>query len=131
MPSFFNRKAAKKFRQSLLDFVYKKLSHRYLIEVDCSSGQFKSAKLKDKEYTLYAPNFYTRLQKKGLMHQFFKICWQTVSCWFMLVMLYLPLLYICDLSPSFQTKVTAATNPGNWFESSLTKVSNMLLPDDW
>ena len=25
--------------------------YRYLIEVDCSSGQFKSAKLKDKECT--------------------------------------------------------------------------------
>ena len=29
-----------------------KFLHRYLIEVDCSSGQFKSAKLKDKEYTI-------------------------------------------------------------------------------
>ena len=26
-------------------------SHRYLIKLDCSSGQFKSAKLNDKEYT--------------------------------------------------------------------------------
>ena len=25
--------------------------HRYIIEVDFSSGQFKSAKLKDKKYT--------------------------------------------------------------------------------
>ena len=28
------------------------LNHRYLLEVDCSSGQFKSSKMKDKEYTL-------------------------------------------------------------------------------
>ena len=28
------------------------LKHRYLIEVDCSLGQIKSAKLKDKEHTL-------------------------------------------------------------------------------
>ena len=27
-------------------------NQRYLIEVDCSLGQFKSAKLKDKEYTI-------------------------------------------------------------------------------
>ena len=38
--------------------------HRYLIEVDCSLGQFKSAKLKDKEYIINAPSFYTTLQKK-------------------------------------------------------------------
>ena len=37
--------------------------HRYLKEVDCSSGQFKSAKLKDKEYTINAPIFFTTLQK--------------------------------------------------------------------
>ena len=29
-------------------------SHRYLMEVDCSLGQFKSTKLKDKEYTINA-----------------------------------------------------------------------------
>ena len=28
--------------------------HRYLTEVDCSSDQFKSAKLKDKDYTMNA-----------------------------------------------------------------------------
>ena len=41
--------------------------HRYLIEVDCSLGQFKSAKLKDKEYTKNAPIFFTTLQKKKKM----------------------------------------------------------------
>ena len=39
-------------------------NQRYLIEVDCSLGQFKSAKLKDKEYTINAPSSYTLLQKK-------------------------------------------------------------------
>ena len=34
------------------------------MEVDCSLGQFKSAKLKDKEYTKNAPIFFTTLQKK-------------------------------------------------------------------
>ena len=54
--------------------------HRYLIEVDCSLGQFESAKLKDKEFTIKAPNFFTTLQKrKRLMHQIFNICWQMVS----------------------------------------------------
>ena len=38
--------------------------HRYLKEVDCSSGQFKSAKLKDEEYAIHAPFFFTTLQKK-------------------------------------------------------------------
>ena len=32
---------------------------RYQIEVDSSSGLFKSAKLKDKEYTRYVLSFYT------------------------------------------------------------------------
>ena len=62
---------------------YKKIwdIYRYLIEVDCSSGQFKSAKLKDKEYTLNAPSFYTTTQKsKRLMHKICHICWQMVSC---------------------------------------------------
>ena len=31
--------------------------HRYIMEVDCSLSQFKSAKLKDKEYTIKAPSF--------------------------------------------------------------------------
>ena len=71
--------------------------HRYLIEVDCSSGHFKSAKLKDKVYTINAQSFFTTMQKrKRLMHQVFNICWPMVSCWFMLLMLYLPLLDICD-----------------------------------
>ena len=30
--------------------------HRYLIEVDCSLGQFTSAKMKDKDYTKYLHN---------------------------------------------------------------------------
>ena len=67
---------------------------RNLIEIDCSSGQFKSAKLKVKEYNKNAPISFTTLQKKRWMHQIFYICWQMVSCWFMLLMLYLPLLYI-------------------------------------
>ena len=50
---------AKKYFHSLLCD-----NHRYLIEVDCSLGQFKSAKSKDKEYTLNAPSFYSALQKK-------------------------------------------------------------------
>ena len=37
--------------------------HRYPIEVDCCSGQFKSAKLKDKEYTITASSFCTTLPK--------------------------------------------------------------------
>ena len=57
------------------------VNHRHLIEVDCSSSHFKSAKLKDKEFTINAPSFYTTLQKrKRLMHQFFNICWQMVIC---------------------------------------------------
>ena len=40
--------------------------HRYLIEVGCSSGQFKSAKLKDKEYTINAPTFFTTSQKRKM-----------------------------------------------------------------
>ena len=39
-------------------------SHRCLIEVDCSLGQFKSAKLKDKIYTINTPIFFTTLKKK-------------------------------------------------------------------
>ena len=39
-------------------------------KVDCSSGQFKSAKLKDKEHTLNAPIFFHNIEKrKRLMHQ--------------------------------------------------------------
>ena len=37
--------------------------HRYLIEVDCSLGQFKSAKLKDKEHTVNAPFFHSIAKK--------------------------------------------------------------------
>ena len=32
------------------------------------------------------------------MHQVFNLCWQMVSCWFMLLMLYLPLLDICGFN---------------------------------
>ena len=43
---------------------------RYQIEVDCSSGQFKSAKLKDKESTINVPSFLNNIEKrKRLMHQ--------------------------------------------------------------
>ena len=42
-------------------------THSYLIEVDCSSGQFKLAKLKDKKYTINAPIFFITLQKKKEM----------------------------------------------------------------
>ena len=40
------------------------LAQRYLREVDCSLGQFKSAKLKDKNNTINAPTFFKTLQKK-------------------------------------------------------------------
>ena len=70
---------------------FKQRVDTHLIEVDCSSVQYKSAKLKDKEHTINAPSFKTTLQnRKRLMHQVFNICWQMVSCWFMLLMLYLP-----------------------------------------
>ena len=72
-----------------------------LIELDCSLGQFKSAKLKNKENAVSAPNFYTYLQKRyRLMHQVFNYCWQMFSCWFMSLMLYLPLLDICGTASS-------------------------------
>ena len=42
-------------------------------------------------------NFFTTLQKrKRWMHQIFNICKQMVSCWLMLLMLYLPLLDIYE-----------------------------------
>ena len=50
---------AKKYFHSLLCD-----NHRYLIEVDCSLGQFKSAKLKDKVYTINAPIFFHNIAKK-------------------------------------------------------------------
>ena len=44
-------------------------------------------------------NFFTALQRrKRLMHQIFNICWQMVSCWFILLMPYLPLLDICGIT---------------------------------
>ena len=76
-------------------FSFLTLEHRYQIKVDCSSGQSKSVKLKDR---INAPIWFTTLQiKKSWMHQIFNICWQRGSCWFMLLMLYLPLLDICAL----------------------------------
>ena len=44
--------------------------HRYLISQDCN-------------------------KRKIWMQQIFNICWQMICCWFMLLMLYLPLLDIC------------------------------------
>ena len=46
-----------------ITFIIKLHIHSYY----CSSGQFKSAKLKDKEYTLEAQIFFTTLQKKKEM----------------------------------------------------------------
>ena len=40
------------------------IGYRYLIEVDCSLGQFKSAKLRGQEDTINASRFYTTLLKK-------------------------------------------------------------------
>ena len=70
--------------------------HRYLIEVDCSSGQFKSAKLNDKDYTFNAFSLKKNITKRTrLMHQVFNICWEMVGCQILLLMLYLSLLDIC------------------------------------
>ena len=56
------------------------LHNRYVTEVDCSSGQFKSAKLKDKEYTINAPIFTQYCKKrKRLMHQISNIRWIMVN----------------------------------------------------
>ena len=61
--------------------------HRYLIEVDCSSGQLKSAKLKDKQYTLVAWKATKHIWKKGRdgCTQFLTFVgrWSTAdsSCW--------------------------------------------------
>ena len=85
---------------------------RYLIEVDCSLGQFESAKLKDKEYAINAPILSTTLQKrKRWMHQSFNICWQMISFWFMLLMLYLSLL---DIRGFFHTDTHAHTYTAGW-----------------
>ena len=40
-------------------------------------------------------------KRKRWMHQIFYICWQMVSCWFMLLMMYLPLLDICGSNSNF------------------------------
>ena len=50
------------FRLTSLSF-----NHRYLIEVDCSWGQFKLANLNDKKNTINAPIFIITLQKKKEM----------------------------------------------------------------
>ena len=57
------------FQFKLKELTLKKLTqsgvgHKYIIEVDCSWDQFKSYKLKDKEYSINAPIFFTSLQKK-------------------------------------------------------------------
>ena len=39
-------------------------NHRYIIEVDCSLGQFKSAILEDKEYTIDFIKFFHNIAKK-------------------------------------------------------------------
>ena len=49
--------------------------HRYLKEVDCSSGQFKSAKLKDKEYTTKALILFTTVQKREMDAPNFLLFW--------------------------------------------------------
>ena len=40
--------------------------HRYLSEVDFSASQFKSAKLKDKDYTTNAPNFFVTFKIRNI-----------------------------------------------------------------
>ena len=56
-------------------------------------------------------------KRKRLMHQVFNIWWQTVSCWFMLLMLYFPLLdtYVCRLNLNI---LHVEKGPQNrwWFE---------------
>ena len=67
--------------------------HRYLMEVDCSSGQFMSA-IERQRITLNGPIFSQHCNKrKRWMHQSFNICWQMVSCW-LLLMLYLLIRYL-------------------------------------
>ena len=75
--------------------------HRYLMELDCSLGQFKSA-IGRHRIALNAPIFSQHGNKrKRWMHQIFNIFWQMVFCWFMLLMLYLPILDICDPDLTF------------------------------
>ena len=53
-------------------------------------------------------NFFTTLHckiRKRWMHQFFTICWQLVSSWCVLLMLYLPWLDICGRTTSAQNLV--------------------------
>ena len=54
--------------------------HRYLLEVDCSLDQFKSAKLKYKKYPINAPFSSKHCQEKRWMQQILNICWWIVSC---------------------------------------------------
>ena len=44
--------------------------HRYIKEIDCSSGQFKSAKLKDKVYTKKAPSLLNNIKKRDVWPEF-------------------------------------------------------------
>ena len=71
--------------------------HRYLIEVDCSSGQFKSAKLKDRKYTTNAPNFFHIIakKKKNGWTKFLTFVGGRWSAVDFLLMMYLPLLDVC------------------------------------
>ena len=58
------------------------VKHKYLIGTDSTSGQFKSAKLKDKEYTKFL-----YLLANGQL-------------FIMLLMLYLPQFDICEVKPN-------------------------------
>ena len=68
-------------------------------------------------------------KKEKLMHQFFNICRQMVSCWFMLLLLNLPLLDIYDqhflalIIPLFQ-KISFCT--GYWMIVAKIKISDLL-----
>ena len=110
-------------------YIKKSGQHRYLIEVDFSLGQFKSSKMKDKEYSITAPIFSQHCKKRKIrMHQIFNICWQMVSCWFMLLKLYLPLLYICGQQPvsitiDYRIFVHVSLSSHQWIPS--WKVSNI------
>ena len=40
------------------------LTRRHLIKVDCSLAQFNSSKLRDKEFSIIVPSFFTTLQNE-------------------------------------------------------------------
>ena len=73
----------------------KRLNHRYLIEVDCTWGQFKLAILKDEEFTINSPIFFITLQKKKKIDA---LNFKHLLADGQLLMLYLPLLDICGLN---------------------------------